>query len=147
MCNEDKIAERVFLTRLWVRMEKEGPWEMANKGALGGRGNFLNRSFKAVTGHNGEEPRAGICTVANWEVSWRVLDHFIIRVEKCGSKITSPLQRWTRRSKVEGNVGTRLESLKKAKRLRETRGNKCSPRTENHKPLQWPRERGYQRFL
>ena len=83
MFKENKMVARVFLTRLWVSIEKEGPWGMANKRALAGRGNFLNKHFKAATGHKGELPRTGICTVANWEVSWRVLDHFIIRVVKC----------------------------------------------------------------
>ena len=63
------MEARVFLTRLWVRIVKEEPWGMANKGALGGRGNLWNRSFRAATGHKGEAPRTGICTVANCEVS------------------------------------------------------------------------------
>ena len=101
---------------------------MVNKGGLGGRGNFLNKFFKAATGHKGEVPRTGICTVANWEVSWRVLDHFITRVVKFGSKITSPLQRCTRGSKVEEDVGTRLESLKKAKKAIRNKGEYIKPK-------------------
>ena len=63
------MAASVFLTRLCVSIEKDGPCGVENKGALEGRGNFLKRVFRADTGHNGELPRGGIWTVANWEVA------------------------------------------------------------------------------
>ena len=60
MLSKVRMAERVFLTWLCVRTEKERPWGMAKRGALGGRGNLLVRQRRAATGHRGEEPKTGI---------------------------------------------------------------------------------------
>ena len=61
MLSEERMAERVFLTLLCVRTEKERPWGgVAKRGALGGSGNLLLRRRRAATGQRGEEPRTGI---------------------------------------------------------------------------------------
>ena len=60
MLSEERMAERVFLTWLCVRTEKERPWGVAKRGALGGSGNLLLRRRRAATGQRGEEPRTGI---------------------------------------------------------------------------------------
>ena len=39
----ERMAERVFLTLLWVRIPKDEPWGKAKRGALEGRGKTEKR--------------------------------------------------------------------------------------------------------
>ena len=59
------MRARNLLTLLWVSGMTPGPWGMANMGELEGRGRREAISWKAASGHKGDEPKQGIWTVAN----------------------------------------------------------------------------------
>ena len=91
---------------------------MANIGELEERG-MQNMIWRAFRGHRGEEPREGIWIVAYWDCFWRVFDHFMIKFEKPEWGMSPPpLHKWTKGEKEWMEGGTRLESLRKLKKLR-----------------------------
>ena len=49
--------------------------------------------WRAVTGQRGEGCSTGICTVANWDCFWRVLDHLTTMVANSLLGMKSALHR------------------------------------------------------
>ena len=48
-----------------------------NSGLLGAEGKTFSQALRAVTGHNYEDPRAGMLMKVPLVEAWRVFDHFI----------------------------------------------------------------------
>ena len=53
------------------------PESNKNSELLGAEGKTFSQALTAVTGHSGEDPRAGMMMKVPLVEAWRVFDHFI----------------------------------------------------------------------